>query len=196
MDGHFDLTCKVLSNGAVVPDLKLYGGQDEHEHLTIPGVLTFSDGTGTISSVQGMDQGYVSVDILSGASGRLPVGDISVELFGQTFDFGDLNGFQINSDGLSGSVGGSASQKGGLGGAGSAQGILGAGTQLGHAGGAVIYSTTALASGELGASNIAGEVPGAGATGALGPITIKFPPRSMAKVPALPRRTASPDSLF
>ncbi|PWN93648.1 hypothetical protein FA10DRAFT_277413 [Acaromyces ingoldii] len=69
VDGHFDLTCKVLSNGDVVPDLKLYGGQDEHEHLTIPGVLTFSDGTGTISSVQGMDQGYVSVDSLSGASG-------------------------------------------------------------------------------------------------------------------------------
>jgi len=58
--------------------------------------VTFNDGTGTVSSVQGIDQVYGSIYFVSGATGRFGVGDISVELLSKTYDFGDLNEVHSN----------------------------------------------------------------------------------------------------
>lgn len=168
VDGHFKVTCTRLASGQLVPDVVLFGGQDQSEHLTIPGIITFSDGTGTVSSVQGIDQVFGSLDILSGATARIGVGDISVELLSKSYDFGDLNGAQLNSDGLSGSIGGSASQEGGLGAVGTAEGIAHGLTSIGgSAGGFLFDGSSALASGVAGFSELNGGA-GVGAAASAG----------------------------
>lgn len=72
-------------DGVVLPDVRYVASQQQTEHITLPGLFTFSDGSADYAT--SIPQVLISGDLTS-LTAQFGVGTISFEALGQTVQLG------------------------------------------------------------------------------------------------------------
>lgn len=135
MGGSIQLGYQTI-DGVVAPDIRYVASQQQTEHITLPGIFTFSDGSGGYPT--SIPQVLISGD-LDSATAQFGVGTISFEALGQTIQVGDVNGVNINPFASTAIIGGSVAGVASMG------GILGTPYASGGVGGSIVKSASGIA---------------------------------------------------